>query len=125
MARAQQSKIGSIVSFFRSAPLEVMDLAFDLVRDEVNGRRLKSREAKARAATPTTPAHAAETPTKRVKAARKAKGVRKPHKKRLGTSREVEPGLPLDALTQGTEVDAADATPRHTLSTPTQASSAP
>lgn len=110
MPRVQQSKIGSIVAFFRTVPLEVMDLAFDLVRDEVQERRGKSQAAKARAkkvapaaaAAPAPAATAGPTavPARKGKPGPKAK-AKKSHKKKVAPPAPVaEQALP-DSSDQG------------------------
>lgn len=106
MPRAQLSKAGNIVAFFRTAPLETAELVLGLCRDEVSGRKSKSADAKARAA------KGAETPAGATTAAaaapaKKAKGAKKKaksHKKKpttpaaAGATTETEPALP--GLTQ-------------------------
>lgn len=49
MPRVQMSRAGTIVEFFRTAPLETADLILGLCQDAVRGRKTKSSEAKARA----------------------------------------------------------------------------
>lgn len=62
MPRVAQSTIGSIVNFFRTADLPVMNIAFELVRDEVRGRNAKSDAAKKRAKKADAPAAEADAP---------------------------------------------------------------
>jgi hypothetical protein len=105
MPKANQSKISSIVEYFRKAPLDVMDIAFDLVRDEVNGRR-----AKARAAGPETASPSAAVHTKKAKGARKkVAGPKKSHHKKKLPAAPADVALPLDALSDAyAAADAAD-----------------
>lgn len=117
MPKAAQSKIGSVVAFFRTASLEVMEIGFDLVRDVVRERLGKSNAAKTRAkalpaaSTSEAPATAA-APKRRGpgKKAKKAKGVRKA-KKNSQAPAVTETALPLDMLSGPAEeeFDEADA----------------
>lgn len=89
MPRTAQSKVGGVVAFFRAASLEIMDVAFDLVRDVVQERRGKSAKAKARAskgevATPV------EVPTPR-----KRRGPARGRVKRTYTRRATPTDVPL------------------------------
>jgi hypothetical protein len=72
MPRAEQSKAASIISFFRSAPMETASIVLDLCKDEVRGRQQKSVQAKARA---TAAAAAAPSPKKA--------SAKKSHKKKV------------------------------------------
>lgn len=126
MPKNQISPAGRIVEFFKTTPLETADLVLGLCKDEVNTRKQKSRDAKARAAAPAgetaTGASAAAAPAKKAKASKKAKGPKKSHHKKkhpAPPASAVEPGLPLDALSDnlGDDGEAGDAPPE-TLSAP-------
>lgn len=98
MPRSPQSPIGRIVDFFRQAPLEVMNIASDLVRDVVADRNKKSRDAKERAKPvkkshkkkAAKPAPAAAPTPKAAKVKGKKKQVRAPRQRRQ-TQEELPP----------------------------------
>ena len=87
MPRATQSKVGSIVQYFRTEDLKVANLAFELVRDALRERNAKAQKAKApRKATPAEVATAPPpAPTRKVKKAKK-----KAQRKRTQTQAQVE-----------------------------------
>jgi hypothetical protein len=78
MPRAEQSKAGSILAFFRTTALETAELVLGLAQDEVRGRKQKSAQAKARfTATPGTAPAAAPAKGKKTKG-KKGKKVAAP-----------------------------------------------
>ena len=98
MPRAAQSKVGSIVSYFRTEDLKVANLAFELVRDALRERNAKAQKAKAPRKTATTEVAAAPAPTppRKVKKAKK-----KAQRKRTQTQAQVE--AVLDGAGDGIE----------------------
>ena len=52
MPKQAQSKVTGILNFFRSQPLEVAELVFGLVRDEMKDRRANVLEPTAKVGTP-------------------------------------------------------------------------
>lgn len=65
MPRTVGSPAGKVVTFFRTAELEIAVLMLDLCREEVATRRQRSVAAKARAAKPQTVLDALATPRPR------------------------------------------------------------
>lgn len=111
MPRAQQSKVGAIVDFFRTAPLESADIVMQLSRDALNARKQKSEKAKERSKTPQTvggpgPAVAAVGAPKKKKA--KAKVKAKTPKAPKPPVAETQPTLPDPGMETGVETEADD-----------------
>lgn len=111
MPRAEKSKISTVVAFFRSVSLDVMDIAKELVDDVVRERRGKSAKAKARVTSPAlVPATANAAAAPRAKVRKKAAAKKSHHKKKIKLT---DQPLPLDALSAdaGEAGDAPDVDP--------------
>lgn len=106
MPRATTSKTGGILSFFRTADLDIAALVLDLCKDEVSARRQKSAAARARAQAPPSSLVA---PAKVRKAAGAKVGVktRKPTRRRA----PVQSRLPEMPEGDGVEQEADDLQP--------------
>lgn len=84
MPRATQSQAAKIIKFFQTATIEVAEFAAEQVLDILRERRAKSKAAKERAKGLQTvggPAPAVAAVPKPVAVRRKAKPVKKSHKK--------------------------------------------